>query len=107
MDLYHFFEHKVPEIIRSISHSLPENVVFAFVLEGQTGGAWQVNRCGGSIWVGPLNDDPKDCELHCSSEVFYAIVSGTLNPRRAFLDGRLLLLGDIGLALCLQDVLAA
>ena len=107
MDLYHFFETKMPNIIRSVSHSLPDSVVFAFFVEGKSGGAWQVNRSGGSIWVGPITDEPKDCELRCSPEVFLAIVSGTLNPRRAFLDGRLLLLGDIGLALCLQDVLAA
>ena len=100
-----FFEHHMPGLMRMAFNNLPDTVTFAFFLEDS--GSWQVERIGGSIWVGPIDQKPKDCELHCSSSVFFEIVSGVLNPRRAFLDGRLRLQGDLGLALRLQDVLIA
>lgn len=83
---------------------LPEQVVFAFFLEEQS---WQLNRKGENVFVGPITEDPKDCEFHCSREVFSQIISGTLKPAKAFLDGRLRLQGDLGLALLLQRILVA
>lgn len=99
-----FFSQRLPETVNSVLDSLPEHVVFAFFLDDK---AWQLHRSGADVRVGPITEIPKDCEFHCTTEVFSQIISGTLNPARAFLDGRLRLQGDLGLALRLQKVLVA
>ena len=98
------FIQQLPQNIEQVLDLLPEEVVFAFFLEEQ---AWQLNRTGAKISVGPITEEPKDCEFHCSQEVFSQIITGSLKPARAFLDGRLRLQGDLGLALHLQRILVA
>ena len=103
-----YFKEKIPHLVRLAGRQLPEEVVFAFFFDDtEEGGEWQVRRFGEEIIVGPIDDNPKDCELRCSPNVLFDILSGKLNPRRAFLDGRLRVTGDIGLALCLQNFIAA
>ena len=103
-----YFLEKIPNLVRLACSHLPEDVIFAFFFEDtDEEGEWQVRRMGDDILVGPIDDAPKDCELRCSPSVLFEILSGTLNPRRAFLDGRLRVCGDIGLALRLQDFIAA
>lgn len=103
-----FFKKKIHHLVRLAGRRLPEEVVFAFFFEDVENGAeWQVKRTGDEIIVGPIDETPKDCELRCAFSVLLQILSGNLNPRRAFLDGRLRVNGDIGLALCLQDFIAA
>ena len=104
MTLETFFVQLLPQTMPKVMDQLPENVVFAFFLEDE---AWQLNRDGEDVYVGPVTEVPKDCEFHCSKEVFKEIIEGVLNPTRAFLDGRLRLQGDLGLALELQKILAA
>jgi len=98
------FIKQLPQNITEVLDLLPQEVVFAFFLEEQ---GWQLHRMGAQVYVGPVTEDPKDCEFHCSREVFMQIISGALKPARAFLDGRLRLQGDLGLALHLQRVLVA
>ena len=98
------FIHQLPSSMTKVLDLLPEEVVFAFFFDEQ---AWQLSRVGANISVGPITEIPKDCEFHCSHEVFSQIISGSLQPDRAFLDGRLRLQGDLGLALHLQRVLVA
>jgi putative sterol carrier protein len=100
----HFFSNLLPQTLNQVFDLLPDQVVFAFFLDEE---AWQLNRLGPDVRVGPVTEVPKDCEFHCSEEVFVQIISGSLNPSRAFLDGRLRLQGDLGLALHLQRVLVA
>ena len=104
MTLETFFAQLLPQTMPKVMDQLPENVVFAFFLEDE---AWQLNRDGEDVYVGPVTEVPKDCEFHCSREVFAQIISGDLKPARAFLDGRLRLQGDLGLALHLQRILVA
>ena len=104
MTLETFFIQLLPQTMPKVMDHLPENVVFAFFLEDE---AWQLDRDGEDIYVGPVTEVPKDCEFHCSREVFSQIISGDLKPARAFLDGRLRLQGDLGLALHLQRILVA
>lgn len=104
MTLENFFVQLLPQTMPKVMDHLPETVVFAFFLEDE---AWQLNRSGEEIFVGPVTEVPKDCEFYCSREVFSQIISGNLKPARAFLDGRLRLQGDLGLALHLQRILVA
>lgn len=40
--------------------------------------------------------------VNCASEVWIAIISGTLDPFQAFMQGKLQMHGDLGLAMRLQ-----
>ena len=104
MSVETFFAQYLPNRLEEAFDRLPQNVVFAFFLGVDE---WQLERSGEAIHVGPITEVPKDCEFHCSMQVFQDIIKGELNPTRAFLDGRLRLQGDLGLALQLQKVLAA
>ena len=107
MEALDFFENEMPKLIQLVGCRLPNDVTFAFILDGPSGGSWQIRRQGRDVAVGPVDKKPKDCQLRCTTTVFRQIVAGLLNPKRAFLDGRLSLQGDLGLALCLQEVLVA
>ncbi|MCK6502631.1 SCP2 sterol-binding domain-containing protein [Myxococcota bacterium] len=103
-----FFEETVGRrLLAEVAKALPEDVTVAFQLAGPGGGDWQVARTSRGPRVGPLQPGPKDCTVSCTASVFMGIVSGEVDARDAFLDGRLRLLGDIGLALRLQGVLPA
>ena len=99
-----FFQHQLPQTMTKVMDRLPQSVVFAFFLEDES---WQLNREGEHVSVGPITEEAKDCEFHCSKEVLDQIISGSLKPAKAFLDGRLRLQGDLGLALHLQRILVA
>lgn len=100
-----FFQNRMPDILRQWSKLFPENVTFGFIIDGTGGGAWQLQKSGENVDVSSLDDRPKDCEMRCDISVFGDIISGQLSPIRAFSNGQLLLQGDVGLALRLQDLL--
>lgn len=69
-------------------------------------GCWEVSGHGcARVPAGPTH--PVDCVVRCDLADLVDIASGRLDPRRAFLDGRLQMEGDIGLALRLQAALRA
>ena len=80
---------------------LPEGAVVAIHVEGPGGGAWQIDE---TMRLGPVDDAPKDCTIHCTEKDFMAILSGQLGAKEAFLAGRLRIVGDVGLALKLRDL---
>lgn len=101
-----FFESLAERLLHLVGQALPPDVTVAFKINGPGGGEWQVAHQGEQSVVGPLEPGPKDCTVRCSAPVFMDIVQGRLDARDAFLDGRLRLSGDIGLALRLQGILA-
>jgi hypothetical protein len=80
---------------------LPEGAVVAIHVDGPGGGAWQIDE---TMQLGPVDDGPKDCTIHCTANDFMAILSGRLGAKEAFLAGRLRIVGDVGLALKLRDL---
>ena len=101
-----FFEEMVGRsLLTRVADTLPEDVRVAFHLSGPGGGEWQIARTDEGPRVGPLQPGPKDCTVRCTAADFMGIVSGALDARDAFLDGRLHLRGDIGLVLRLQGIL--
>jgi predicted lipid carrier protein YhbT len=84
--------------------SLPDDVSVTFHLVGEGGGTWTVSRRRGHNDVVPIDANHPDCRVSCSVDDFRAVLSGALDARAAFLDGRLGVQGDVGLALRLQRV---
>jgi hypothetical protein len=82
---------------------LPEGAVVAIHVDGPGGGAWQIDE---TMRLGPVDDAPKDCTIRCSAKDFMAILTGRLSARDAFLAGRLQIVGDVGLALRLENLVA-
>jgi hypothetical protein len=80
---------------------LPEGAKVAIHVEGPGGGAWQIDE---TMQLGPVDDAPKDCTIHCTAQDFMEILSGRLGAKEAFLAGRLRIQGDVGLALKLRDL---
>jgi len=98
-----FFEEHVPQSLKRIQQMLPEGVLVAFHIDGCGGGAWQVSPS--TLSIGPVDGRPKDCEVFCSADDFMAILRGALSPQVAFEEGRLQVIGDVGLLLKLRRIL--
>jgi putative sterol carrier protein len=86
--------------------ALPDGAVVSFVLSGPGGGTWTMTRDGDAVRV--VRDEPAalDCRLACSVDDFHALVTGHLDGRQGFMDGRLAIEGDVGLILGLQQALS-
>ena len=51
-------------------------------------------------------DTPADCTIQVSKDDFEALAKGTLDPTMAFMQGKLKVNGDMGVAMKLQPLLA-
>jgi hypothetical protein len=103
-DLEVFF-HSVPSG-SLLARALPDGVAVTFEIRGQGGGTWTVSREGDGGEVRPGKVPRPDCRLSCSADDFRALLHGSLDPRGAFLDGRLEVQGDVGLVLRLHRIVA-
>ncbi len=103
-DLEHFFA-QVPGG-STLTHALPEGVSVTFVLSGSDGGTWTVGCDANGATVARTTAVAPDCSLRCSVEDFRALLGGALDPRRGFMEGRLDVVGDVGLVLRLHRLLA-
>lgn len=95
-----FFEEYVPRSLGRIQERLPDGVVVAFHISGPGGGAWQVDP--DLLSINAVDGRPKDCEVFCSAQDFMDILHGALSPQVAFEEGRLQVVGDVGLLLKLR-----
>ena len=95
------FVNHLTKIIEKSSSVIPEDIHFGIVLDQHY--RYRIGLRNGNCSLDPNAHKSNDCEFHCSSDVLEEICTGTLNPIRAFLDGRLLIYGDVGLALSLRE----
>ncbi len=89
-----------------VARAIPEGVSIGFDLTGPGGGTWTVLGHGRDVDVVSDLAEPVDCLLRCRAADFGAILDGELDARRAFLDGRLRIEGDVGLVHRLNKMLA-
>ncbi len=97
-----FFDQVPP----CVTDALPEGVAVTFDLTGRGGGTWTVERndAGATRVVAKPRSRP-DCFLRCTTADFQALVSGELDPRDGFMEGRFEVEGDVGLVLALHRCL--
>ena len=103
----HFFYFQVPRLLNAIISELPDDVTFSFDVKGDSGGDWQISRRGNEIFISNIDNTPKDCILRCQDVTLRQILNKQIDPMIAFLEGKLKLEGDVGLALQLHKTLAA
>lgn len=79
--------------------------VYEFNITGDDSGTYQmiIDENGGKAIEGTEKD--ADCTLTISDNDYRHMIAGTLNPTEAFMNGKLTIDGDIGLALKLQAIL--
>ena len=79
------------------------HVAFQFNVEGEAEGAFYVEISGGKIHVEPYEYYDRDAAFICTSDVLFKLISGKLDPVKAFTIGKLKVEGDLGKALKLKD----
>jgi len=102
----HFFNSTKDRLGVAIQDALPEDVSITFVLHGRDGGVWTLSNNEGGVQVVGGEVDVADCRLECSVEDFQSLVTGSLDGMDGYMDGRLAVQGDVGLALRLQEVVS-
>jgi putative sterol carrier protein len=93
------------ELIESAAQVLPNPARFGFCINEEE--QCQIVLLNFKATPSLKKHLPNDCELHCDEEVLKNMYTGALNPIRAFLDGRLRIFGDVGLALRLRVSIAS
>ena len=75
-----------------------------FNLTGDNGGKWALQFAGNTCQVVEGGIDSPNATLTMSDEDFVGMVNGNVNAMAAFMQGRIKLEGDMGMALKLQSL---
>ncbi|MFT7520406.1 MAG: hypothetical protein ACI9MC_002552 [Kiritimatiellia bacterium] len=82
---------------------LPDAVSICLVVRGEDPGAWTLVTDGPNVSLHAGLARWPDCTVECDAGQFLLMLDGDLDLEKAFMDGRLCLEGDVGLALRLQQ----
>jgi putative sterol carrier protein len=93
------------EVTTRIAGALGENSGLSKTVKIDFGSAGKVFLDGVSVPNTVSNDDkPADCTLALSWDDFLKLAQGTLDPTMAYMQGKLKVVGDMGVALKLVPV---
>lgn len=81
------------------------DAVFQFEISGDNGGNYWVKVVNQQVEAHEGLHESPTMTLRASAPDFLALVNGQLNPMTAFMQGKVKVQGDMGLALKLQTVL--
>ena len=94
------------EIPRHLNAPASEGVdtVVRFDLTGNAGGSYYLEIKDGAAQVSTRSNRQPQLKITVSAPDFVALISGELNGQLAFLNGKLKMLGDMGLAMKLPSL---
>jgi putative sterol carrier protein len=82
------------------------DAVILFDITGDGGGQWTLTLTDGYPTLADGAGDSPELTLRIAADDFTALVGGTMNPIGAFMQGRIKVEGDVGMALRLQALFA-
>lgn len=95
---------KVKELFQGADVSkIDEHLAYQFNITGEGEGAFYVEVKDGQLSIEPYEYFDRDAIFICTSDVLFQIISGKLDPVKAFTVGKLKVEGDLGKALKLKD----
>ena len=80
------------------------DAIFQFVLTGDNGGAYWIKVADKQAEVHEGQNENPTMTITSAAEDYLALVNGDLNPMMAFMQGKVKVKGDMGLALKLQAI---
>jgi putative sterol carrier protein len=104
-------QQEVAEIFSSMVTRVDPNkvgdlhAVIQFDLSGDNGGQYWVKINGGQAETGQGPADNPNMTLRAAADDWVAVYKGEMNAMTAFMNGKLKIQGDMGLAMKLQAIL--
>ncbi len=83
--------------------NINEHLAYQFNIQGEGEGAFYVEVKEGKLYIEPYEYYDRDAIFSCKAEVLFKIISGKLDPVKAFTAGKLKVDGDIDKALKLKE----
>ncbi|MBO5209703.1 MAG: SCP2 sterol-binding domain-containing protein [Lachnospiraceae bacterium] len=95
---------KVRKLFKDTDVSMiQEHLAYQFNIEGEGEGAFYIEVKDGQLFIEPYEYYDRDATFICTSDVLFKLISGKLDPVKAFTIGKLKVEGDLGQALKLKD----
>ncbi|MGN0154682.1 MAG: SCP2 sterol-binding domain-containing protein [Lachnospiraceae bacterium] len=83
-----------------------EHLAYQFNITGEGGGSFYAEVKDGQLFIEPYDYNDRDAAFICSADTLFKIVSGELDPVKAFTFGKLKVDGSIDKALKIQQLMS-
>ena len=97
---------KVRETFKGTDVSMiKEHLAYQFNITGEGEGIFYVEVRDGKLYIEPYEYYDRHAKFICSADILFRIITGKLDPVKAFTHGTLKVEGDLGKALLLKELI--